>query len=255
MEWNHSAQNSSDCAWSKSITIIAFTQIRFYEKVYLLRITLRVVPWDLSATDDRCCFNFVGRSRLGRLLRYTIQICSILTITPLTDYGCNLGTMYTFIIHLLYHSGYAINTEATYRTVSFDCAENIRDGFNQMMRLAYSGADGRKQLKGIFKFVYYSSTNPNACSMHSNNPPMPRTFKNWRYIFQLLTENDNQAMSQNLLIVGPKEVSLSLCDDFDENAVTKSVQFFFANIYGFFQGINQYTGDNRVRFHFEESGS
>ncbi|CAI2351376.1 unnamed protein product [Caenorhabditis sp. 36 PRJEB53466] len=37
----------------------------------------------------------------------------------------------------------------------------------------------------------------------------------------------------------------NLCDSFDENNLSKSLQFFFQNIYGYFQGINQYTGDNR----------
>lgn len=37
----------------------------------------------------------------------------------------------------------------------------------------------------------------------------------------------------------------NLCDDFDEKNLSKSVQFFFQNVYGYFQTINQYTGDNR----------
>ncbi|CAB3406149.1 unnamed protein product [Caenorhabditis bovis] len=37
----------------------------------------------------------------------------------------------------------------------------------------------------------------------------------------------------------------NLCDDFDEDHLSKSLQFFFQNVYGYFQGINQYTGDNR----------
>ncbi|CCD69714.1 Serine protease K12H4.7 [Caenorhabditis elegans] len=37
----------------------------------------------------------------------------------------------------------------------------------------------------------------------------------------------------------------NLCDNFDETKLSKSVQFFFQNVYGYFQGINQYTGDNR----------
>ncbi|PIO71343.1 hypothetical protein TELCIR_06761 [Teladorsagia circumcincta] len=45
---------------------------------------------------------------------------------------------------------------------------------------------------------------------------------------------------------GPKEnAPLSLCDDFDENNLTKSKQFFFSNIISYFQDINQYSGDNR----------
>lgn len=41
----------------------------------------------------------------------------------------------------------------------------------------------------------------------------------------------------------------SLCDPFDDGKtpVTKAVQYFFSNVYGVFQGINQYTGDNRAR--------
>ncbi|CAI5448438.1 unnamed protein product [Caenorhabditis angaria] len=41
------------------------------------------------------------------------------------------------------------------------------------------------------------------------------------------------------------KTQFNLCDDFDESNVSKSVQFFFQNLYGYFQGINQYTGDNR----------
>ncbi|PIO58346.1 hypothetical protein TELCIR_20221 [Teladorsagia circumcincta] len=37
----------------------------------------------------------------------------------------------------------------------------------------------------------------------------------------------------------------NLCDDFDENNLTKSKQFFFSNIISYFQDINQYSGDNR----------
>ncbi|KAF1758140.1 hypothetical protein GCK72_014598 [Caenorhabditis remanei] len=39
--------------------------------------------------------------------------------------------------------------------------------------------------------------------------------------------------------------TFNLCDSFDENNLSKSIQFFFQNVYGYFQGINQYTGDNR----------
>ncbi|CAI4232956.1 unnamed protein product [Auanema sp. JU1783] len=83
--------------------------------------------------------------------------------------------------------GYAVNTEKNYEGYSAACGQRIRDGFKDMINLAYSGVAGRQQLKQTF----------------------------------------------------------NLCDDFNEQRITKSVQFFFQNVYGVFQGINQYSGDNR----------
>ncbi|KAK6034237.1 serine carboxypeptidase S28 [Cooperia oncophora] len=37
----------------------------------------------------------------------------------------------------------------------------------------------------------------------------------------------------------------NLCEDFDETNLSKAKQFFFANVISYFQGINQYSGDNR----------
>ncbi|ETN81237.1 serine carboxypeptidase S28 [Necator americanus] len=37
----------------------------------------------------------------------------------------------------------------------------------------------------------------------------------------------------------------NLCQSFDETNVVKSLQFFYSNVIGYFQAINQYSGDNR----------
>uniref|UniRef100_A0A158P7Z6 Serine protease K12H4.7 n=1 Tax=Angiostrongylus cantonensis TaxID=6313 RepID=A0A158P7Z6_ANGCA len=41
------------------------------------------------------------------------------------------------------------------------------------------------------------------------------------------------------------QVKFNLCDAFDENNLTKAMQFFFSNVYGYLQLINLYSGDNR----------
>ncbi|EYB85935.1 hypothetical protein Y032_0288g1485 [Ancylostoma ceylanicum] len=83
--------------------------------------------------------------------------------------------------------GYLVHTEENYRAESNDCAEYIRTAFINMQKLAYSGQNGREQLRSIF----------------------------------------------------------NLCEPFDEYNVAKSMQFFYSNVIGYFQGINQYSGDNR----------
>ncbi|EPB77083.1 serine carboxypeptidase S28 [Ancylostoma ceylanicum] len=47
--------------------------------------------------------------------------------------------------------GYLVHTEENYRAESNDCAEYIRTAFINMQKLAYSGQNGREQLRSIFK--------------------------------------------------------------------------------------------------------
>ncbi|VDO21105.1 unnamed protein product [Haemonchus placei] len=44
---------------------------------------------------------------------------------------------------------------------------------------------------------------------------------------------------------GKLKSKFNLCDDFDEQNLSKAKQFFFSNVISYFQGINQYSGDNR----------
>ncbi|KAK6011912.1 hypothetical protein OSTOST_22990, partial [Ostertagia ostertagi] len=44
---------------------------------------------------------------------------------------------------------------------------------------------------------------------------------------------------------GELKKKFNLCDDFDEKNLPKAGQFFFSNVISYFQGINQYSGDNR----------
>ncbi|PIO60737.1 hypothetical protein TELCIR_17758, partial [Teladorsagia circumcincta] len=44
---------------------------------------------------------------------------------------------------------------------------------------------------------------------------------------------------------GKLKKKFNLCDDFDEQNLSKAGQFFFSNVISYFQGINQYSGDNR----------
>ncbi|KAJ1358256.1 hypothetical protein KIN20_016644 [Parelaphostrongylus tenuis] len=54
---------------------------------------------------------------------------------------------------------------------------------------------------------------------------------------------DSGTLGRNLL-----QVKFNLCDAFDENDLTKAMQFFFSNVYGYLKLINLYSGENRCDF-------
>ncbi|TKR82703.1 hypothetical protein L596_016388 [Steinernema carpocapsae] len=62
-----------------------------------------------------------------------------------------------------------------------------------------------------------------------------------------IREGFNKMISMMYTPDGPKQLKtqFGLCDDFPSPMTPKASQFFFQNIYGVFQGINQYTKDNK----------